>query len=91
MYVRGNALDYDKWEELGNTGWSYSDVLPYFKKSESARFNNSNNTIDYDYHGFDGLQGIDIPKEIPEMVFSCVKLQKTGFYLYKTFCRLKQL
>lgn len=65
MYVRGNALDYDIWAELGNPGWSYHDVLPYFKKSESARFHDP---IDNEYHGFDGLQGIDVPKDIPDLV-----------------------
>lgn len=34
LYVRGQPLDYDTWSELGNYGWSYEDVLPYFKKSE---------------------------------------------------------
>ena len=35
VYVRGNKLDYDTWAQLGNTGWSYDDVLPFFKKMEN--------------------------------------------------------
>lgn len=34
MYVRGNPRDYDRWAQAGNRGWSFADVLPYFKKSE---------------------------------------------------------
>jgi choline dehydrogenase len=34
-YVRGNPTDYDEWSKLGNKGWSYDEVLPYFRKSES--------------------------------------------------------
>jgi choline dehydrogenase len=34
LYVRGQPLDYDTWAQLGNRGWSYESVLPYFKKSE---------------------------------------------------------
>ncbi len=34
LYVRGQAEDYDLWRQLGCTGWSYADVLPYFRRSE---------------------------------------------------------
>ena len=35
VYVRGHACDYDHWDENGATGWSYADVLPYFKRMEN--------------------------------------------------------
>jgi len=35
VYIRGDASDFDHWAQLGNPGWSYADVLPYFKRSES--------------------------------------------------------
>jgi choline dehydrogenase len=34
-FVRGQAQDFDSWAQMGNRGWSYSDVLPYFKRMES--------------------------------------------------------
>jgi choline dehydrogenase len=36
-FVRGQAQDFDTWAQLGNTGWSYDDVLPFFKRMESYR------------------------------------------------------
>lgn len=36
-YVRGNKQDYNDWAAMGNYGWSYQDILPYFLKSEDAR------------------------------------------------------
>ena len=34
IYIRGNPADFDHWRDLGNPGWGFADVLPYFKKSE---------------------------------------------------------
>jgi len=48
LYVRGQREDYDHWRQLGNTGWSYEDVLPYFIRSEDQQ-----NGAD-DYHGVGG-------------------------------------
>jgi choline dehydrogenase-like flavoprotein len=48
VYIRGNKWDYDHWASLGNTGWSYTDVLPYFKRSEN------NTDFDGAYHGKGG-------------------------------------
>ena len=35
VYIRGHASDYDGWAQMGNRGWSYSEVLPYFKRAEN--------------------------------------------------------
>ena len=48
VYIRGQREDYDYWSELGNTGWSYDEVLPYFKRSEHKAEGAD------DWHGFGG-------------------------------------
>ncbi|MBD9499499.1 GMC family oxidoreductase N-terminal domain-containing protein [Pseudomonas sp. PDM23] len=48
IYIRGHRSDYDDWQDLGNTGWGYDDVLPYFRKSEGHHLGGC------DYHGGDG-------------------------------------
>jgi choline dehydrogenase-like flavoprotein len=48
IYIRGDAADYDNWAALGATGWSYSDVLPYFRKAEA------NQRLADEFHGNDG-------------------------------------
>lgn len=50
VYVRGHARDYDTWEEMGAQGWSFSDVLPYFKRMESWH----GDTGDAEWRGTDG-------------------------------------
>ncbi|XP_060521993.1 glucose dehydrogenase [FAD, quinone]-like isoform X2 [Cylas formicarius] len=56
IYIRGHPKDYDEWEELGNHGWSYQDVLPYFIKAEK---NKNPEKIEKYYHGFDGYQVVE--------------------------------
>lgn len=48
IYVRGNRLDFDRWRDMGIPGWGYADVLPYFKKSETAPHRDS------EFHGQSG-------------------------------------
>jgi choline dehydrogenase-like flavoprotein len=56
LYTRGVPADYDDWErKAGATGWSYQDVLPYFKRAENdERFSNT-------YHGYGGPLGVSNP------------------------------
>ena len=49
-FVRGQAQDFDTWAQMGNRGWSYDDVLPFFKRMES-----------YDGGGDDAFRGRDGP------------------------------
>src|SRR5262245_5116118 len=48
LYVRGHRWDYDHWHALGNAGWSYDDVLPYFRRAEH------NETHADEFHGQGG-------------------------------------
>lgn len=55
-YVRGNKEDYNDWAKLGNEGWAYEDVLPFFKKSEN------NQDFQNDFHGNEGLLNVEFSK-----------------------------
>jgi choline dehydrogenase len=48
IYIRGNKQDYKEWSDLGNVGWSYDEVLPYFKKAENQEI------IKDEFHGLEG-------------------------------------
>ncbi|PRY90362.1 GMC family oxidoreductase [Mongoliibacter ruber] len=56
-YVRGNPADYDQWAALGNEGWAYKDLLPYFKKSEN------NHDFDGEFYGKDGPLHVKLADE----------------------------
>lgn len=57
IYTRGNASDYDAWaNDEGCEGWSYREVLPYFKRAEG------NERLRDDYHGTDGPLGVSAPR-----------------------------
>ncbi len=55
LYVRGQREDYDRWAALGNRGWSYADVLPYFKKSEDQE------------RGADAYHGVGGPLKVSDL------------------------
>jgi choline dehydrogenase-like flavoprotein len=56
IYTRGNALDYDEWRQMGCEGWSYEDVLPYFRKAED------NDSFENRFHGKGGPLGVSQPR-----------------------------
>jgi choline dehydrogenase-like flavoprotein len=55
VYARGHASDYDHWAAQGNPGWSYADVLPYFKRSE------------HNERGADALHGLGGPLNVMDL------------------------
>ncbi|MCA6438940.1 MAG: GMC family oxidoreductase [Sediminibacterium sp.] len=79
-YVRGNKADFDEWAALGNSGWSYEEVLPYFKKSEY------NEDFGADFHGQDGPLNVTLAKQPSEFAVSFVEacfengMEKNGDY-----------
>jgi len=76
LYVRGQKQDYDEWEALGNPGWSYADLLPYFKKSEHHEKFAGN-----EYHGRGGNLYISAPDsaEYPMSAAFVEAGQQAGF------------
>lgn len=66
LYVRGNRRDYDLWKSLGNPGWGYEEILPYFKKSEDLRIEDG--IIDEELHGTGGPQTIEYFRYVSPML-----------------------
>ncbi len=68
IYIRGNQDDYDRWQELGAEGWSWNEVLPYFKKSEKNLLGHSEK-----YHGTEGELLVDKPQNPNPFSYRFVK------------------
>lgn len=86
LYVRGQAADYNLWAQRGNPGWSYEDVLPYFKKAEHADANDSSvwrgtdQALSADYHGRGGpLNVSDIRSTYPILDQFADAAEQCGF------------
>ena len=65
IYMRGHRADYDRWRDLGNEGWGYDDVLPYFKRSEDSELGEGA------YHGSGGpirAERVAEPSEICQLL-----------------------
>lgn len=80
IYIRGNRQDYDNWAALGNEGWSYDDVLPYFIKSEN------NKRITNQYHGNDGpLSVTDLHSDNPLQEKFLAAAREQGYTILDDF------
>ena len=86
LYTRGNAKDYDAWaSEAGCTGWSYREVLPYFKRSED------NQRLVNAYHSYGGPLGVSYPVNPPPISFAFLRAaQEAGIPFNDDFNGAKQ-
>lgn len=79
-YIRGHASDYDHWAAEGNEGWSFKDVLPYFRKSEG------NQTLKDEWHGTDGpLKVSDLQSDNPFQQHYLEAARQVGYPLTPDF------
>ncbi|KAK9871990.1 hypothetical protein WA026_015235 [Henosepilachna vigintioctopunctata] len=77
IYTRGNCRDYDNWKKLGNTGWSFADVLPYFKKVENFTIDEYKNS---EYHNDKGYLSVSYPPYKSKVADAIIEAsQQNGF------------
>ncbi|KAL1461353.1 hypothetical protein WDU94_013256 [Cyamophila willieti] len=77
LYTRGNKRNYDDWANMGNNGWSYNDVLPYFKKAERVQISDLQNCS---YHGAEGFIGVDYTEYKTPMLDAFLQAGKEAGY-----------
>lgn len=75
MYMRGHALDYENWVAMGAQGWSYSEVLPYFRKSETLNVGGD------DYRGDHGPLRVERGKQHNSMFGAFIEAGQQAGYL----------
>lgn len=68
MYVRGNKGDYDLWRKMGNLGWAYKDVLPYFTKSENSQVGGEPR-----YHGTGGYLNVEYSRPYSHSYYAFIE------------------
>src|SRR3954465_15861723 len=69
-YIRGNRADYDEWAALGCDGWSYDEVLPYFKRSED------NERGEDAFHGVGGPLSVSDSRSMHPLVDTMIEATK---------------
>ena len=73
VYIRGNKHDYNSWAALGNEGWDYESLLPYFTKAE-----NNKTFSESDVHGVDGplhVQDLSLPSPVNQLFLNACEQQ----------------
>ncbi|KAK9871035.1 hypothetical protein WA026_009993 [Henosepilachna vigintioctopunctata] len=86
-YIRGNKADYDKWASLGNPGWSFNDVLPFFKKLE----NYQSDHINMNYRGFGGPVDVAYKIPMPNFTISSNAYSEIGIATIEDYNAQKQI
>ncbi|MFZ5789370.1 MAG: choline dehydrogenase [Pseudomonadota bacterium] len=85
MYVRGHARDYDRWAQAGCRGWSYAELLPYFKRAEAHQRGAD------DYHGGEGPLRVSSPaKALSPLTAAFIEAGLQAGYPYTPDCNGRQ-
>lgn len=85
IYIRGQKSDYDGWAEEGAEGWSYAEVLPYFRRAED------NDRLSDEYHGVGGPLGVSDLRQITDITRAFVRsCQEAGIPYSADFNGVRQ-
>lgn len=88
IYTRGNRRDYDHWAALGNTGWSFEEVLPYFKKIENFTIDEYKNSS---YHNDKGYLDISYAPYRSKVANAIIEASQEAGFPYVDYNGPKQV